>query len=146
MWGALARQLFAYVLTKRGKRVLAFVGTMLLCFVTTLLVDLHLYLTAAFTGLLTLVALVAWFTQSIRQRWRDRRRERQEAEEAMRRAQAAAARAESVSRARSSVSGAARSMTNGAYGVAKSSLLFWRWRRGAEPQPAEMRAEMKEKA
>jgi heme exporter protein D len=153
MWGAFARQLFAYVLTKRGKRVLGFVGTMLLCFVTALLLDLQLYLTAAFTGFLTLLALFAWLTQNVRQRRRERVLARQEAEELQRRAQAAAARAETVSRARSSVAGAARSVTNGAYGVAKSSLYFWRWRRTAgsrsEPAPEAptgARAQAKEKA
>ena len=49
-WGALVRQLVLFTFTKRGKRVIVFVGLLLLCFVTALLVDLRMYLTAAFTG------------------------------------------------------------------------------------------------
>ena len=141
MWGALARQLFAYVLTRRGKKVLAFVGTMLLCFVTALLLDLKLYLTAGFTGLLTLVTLVAWLVQGFKQRRGDRMRERQDAEDAVRRAAAAQARGETIGKAKSTVTGAARTMTSGAYGAAKSSLArgrdtitLRRWRRGAAEQ------------
>jgi hypothetical protein len=37
MWGALIKQIFAYLLTRRGKKALAFVGTMSL-WVTAVLV------------------------------------------------------------------------------------------------------------
>jgi hypothetical protein len=138
MWGALARQLFAYVLTRRGKKVLAFVGLMLLCFVTTLLIDLRLYLTAAFTGVLAVVALLAWLTSNLRQKRRDRELQRIEAEETLRRAAAAAARSETIGKARSSVADAARSMTSSVYGAAMwgmtgtwEAVTLKRWRHRA---------------
>lgn len=51
MWGAVFRQVFAYVLTRRGKRAIAFIGMMVLCFVTALLSDIKFYISAAFTGI-----------------------------------------------------------------------------------------------
>ncbi len=144
MWGALARQLFAYVLTRRGKRVLAFVGLMLLCFITALLIDTRLYLTAGFTGLLTVMTLFAWLASNIKQKRRDRVRERQDAEDAVRRAAVAQARGETIGKAKSTVAGAARTMTSGAVGAAKSGLAgardtitLRRWRRNADAEDAD---------
>jgi hypothetical protein len=136
MWGALARQLFAYVLTRRGKKVLAFVGTMLLCFVTALLLDLKLYLTAGFTGLLTLVTLIAWLVQGFKQRRGDRLRERQDAEDAVRRAAAAQARGETIGKAKSTVAGAVGVAKSGLAG-ARDTITLRRWRRSAGPPPQE---------
>jgi hypothetical protein len=143
MWGAFARQLFAYVLTRRGKKVLAFVGLMLLCFITTLLVDLQLYLTASFTGVLALVTLFAWLIQHVKHRRAERARLRQEVEDTLRRAAAAAARSETMEKARSSVADAARSMTSGVYGAARwgvtgtwDTVTLKRWRRGAAAESA----------
>ena len=59
MWTALVRQIAMFALTRRGKGVLIFVGVILLCFVTAILLDLHLYLTAYFTGALT-AAVIIW--------------------------------------------------------------------------------------
>jgi hypothetical protein len=146
MWGAFARQLFAYVLTRRGKKVLAFVGAMLLCFLTALLVDLHLYLTAGFTGVLAVVALFTWLVQHVKHKRAERARLRHEVDETLRRAAAAAARSETMEKARSSVADAARNMTSGVYGAAKWGVTgTWdivtlrRWRSGSAvaPQPAQ---------
>ena len=79
MWGALARQIAAFVLTRRGKKIFAFVGAMLLCFLTAFLIDTRLYLTAGFTGLLAAATLGAWIVQRQRQKQRDRDRKRREA-------------------------------------------------------------------
>ncbi len=145
MWGALVRQLVAYVLTRRGKKVIAFVGTMLLLFVTALLLDTQLYLTAGFTGLLAAATVLSWAVNNIRQRHRDRERERLQLEEALRRAAAAAARGEKMDKARSTFTGAARTVTGGAanvVGAARSGisatrdkLKFWK-RRNPHPAPA----------
>ena len=56
MWGALARQIAAYALTRRGKKLLAFIGTMLLCFVTAILLDLQMYISAALSGVLAAIS------------------------------------------------------------------------------------------
>ena len=145
MWGALVRQLVAYVLTRRGKKVIAFVGTMLMLFVTALLLDTQLYLTAGFTGVLAAVTVVSWAVNNIRQKRRDRERERLQLEEALRRAAAAAARGEKMGKARSTVAGAARTVSGGAanvVGAARSGisatrdkLKIWK-RRNPHPAPA----------
>jgi dolichol-phosphate mannosyltransferase len=60
MWAAFVRQFAAYALTRRGKKLFAFLGAMLLCFATTLLIDMQLYASAGFTGLLALAAVVSF--------------------------------------------------------------------------------------
>lgn len=127
MWATLFRYLFAFLITRRGKRVIAFVGTMLLCFISALLIDARLYLSAAFTGVLAVVALIAFVTQYIRVRGDKRERERHNFEKAANKATRAegrserkaarkAARAEALARniakAKASVTGAASSVTN----------------------------------
>jgi hypothetical protein len=122
MWGALVRQFLAFVLTQRGKRVVAFIGVMLLCFATTLLLDLKLYLTAGFTGLLAGVALIAWlrahWTVIANRRAREQRRVEHAIHRAQAKAQARKARAEKIDKARAAFSGAARSVHSRATGFA----------------------------
>src|SRR4051812_15621715 len=105
MWTALVRQIAIFALTKRGKNTLILVGIILLCFMTTVLIDLHLYLTAGFMGALTLAAIVWRAVTYFPRRARARERARQQAEEAARQAAAAQARNEKFGQARSAVVG-----------------------------------------
>jgi hypothetical protein len=144
MWGALARQIAAYALTRRGKKMLAFAGTMLLCFVTAILLDLQMYISAGFSGALAAAAFVTWITQGYRQR---RERERREVEYAARREAAALARGERINYARARVTGAAERVRSGAAYVAGETVrVAWKglsgardkvfiWRKKREPEP-----------
>ncbi len=118
MWTALVRQIFFFIVTRRGKRIIAFIGAMLLCFITALLIDSKMYLTAGFTGLLAVAALAAFVFQYFRQRTEKRARERQNAEEAVRRTAAAQARSEKFGKAKSTVADAARAATDSAANIA----------------------------
>ncbi len=118
MWTALVRQIVVFLITSRGKRVIAFAGAMLLCFITALLIDSRMYLTAGFTGVLATAALVAFVVQYSRQRTEQRERVRQDAEEAVRRAAAAQARSEKIDKAKSTVADAARTATGSAADIA----------------------------
>jgi hypothetical protein len=129
MWGALARQIAAYALTRRGKKLLAFIGTMLLCFVTAILLDLQMYISAGLSGVLAAVAFVTWVTQGFRQR---REQERRQVETAARREAAAAARGEKIDYAKATVSGAVRSVTTGAaYIAGGTARVAWKGLTGA---------------
>jgi hypothetical protein len=136
MWGAVFRQVFAYVLTRRGKRAIAFIGMMALCFVTALLIDTKLYTSAAFTGSLAAILLLMWLLQYWRVR-QDARVRQSRREEAMARRHAAAqARGEKLDKAKSAMSGAARTVGKGAastFGAATSGIAsasgrmrFWK--------------------
>ena len=89
MWGAVFRQVFAYLLTRRGKRALAFVGMLLLGFVTALLLDMQLYISASFTGCLAVVLITMWLVQYWRVKQHDRLREMRRVEAAAKRLVAA---------------------------------------------------------
>ena len=144
MWGALARQIAAYALTRRGKKLLAVIGTMLLCFVTAILLDLQMYISAGLSGVLAVVALVTWITQGFRQR---REQERRQVETAARREAAALARGEKIDYAKATVSGAVKSVTSGAAYIAGGTVrVAWKgltgardrvfvWRKKAPTQP-----------
>ena len=121
MWGALARQIAAYALTRRGKKLLAFIGTMLLCFVTAILLDLQMYISAGFSGVLAALAFVTWITQGYRQR---REQQRRQVETAARREAAAVARGEKIDYAKATVSGAAKSMTGAAKSVTSGAAYI----------------------
>ena len=122
MWTALVRQLVLFVFTRRGKRMIAFIGVMLLCFVTAFLIDSQKYLSAGLTGILTVAASLGLVTRYFQQRKQDRERERQELEKAERRAVAAQARSEKIDRARTTVTNAAASVKAGLGG----RLNLWR--------------------
>ena len=123
MWSAFVRQFAAYALTRRGKKLFAFVGAMLLIFATTLLFDMHLYLTAGFTGVLALVAVAAWVVQNVKLKRKWRERQQRVAEDAIRRAAKAQARSEKIGRTKAAVGGAfnkaAQAMADAVTGTAR---------------------------
>lgn len=130
MWGAFVRQIFAYLLTRRGKRALAFVGMLLLGFVTALLLDMQLYISATFTGCLSVVLITLWLIQYWRVKQHDRLREMQRLEAAAKRLMAAQERAERYDRAREraksavvdTVRGVGTAVNAGTVGVARSGV------------------------
>ncbi|MBN9049974.1 MAG: hypothetical protein J0H78_10965 [Rhizobiales bacterium] len=130
MWGAFVRQIFAYLLTRRGKRALAFVGMLLLGFVTALLLDMQLYISAAFTGCLSVVLITLWLIQYWRVKQHDRLREMQRLEAAAKRLVAAQERNERYDRAREraksavvdTVRGVGTAVNAGTVGVARSGV------------------------
>jgi uncharacterized membrane protein YccC len=142
MWGAVFRQVFAYLLTRRGKRALAFAGMMLLCFVTALLLDTKLYISASFIGFLAAVLLMMWLAQYWRVRQQDRERQGRRLEAAERRHAAAQVRGEKLDKAKAAVADGARAVgeaTASSVGAAKTKitniragLRFWPRRERAE--------------
>ncbi len=136
MWGAVFRQIFAYLLTRRGKRAIAFAGMMLLCFVTALLLDTKLYISASFTGFLAAVLLLMWLAQYWRVRQQDREREVRRVEKVERRQAAAQTRGEKLDKAKAAVAGSMHRVgetTANTIGAAKTKitdvnagLRFWR--------------------
>jgi hypothetical protein len=106
MWSAFARQIAAYAITRRGKKLFAFLGAMLLCFATTLLIDMQLPLTAGFTGVLAAAAVGAFCVQHVKLKRRGRERLKRNAEDAIRRAERAQARSEKIGETRAAFSGA----------------------------------------
>lgn len=126
MWGAFARQIFAYLLTRRGKRALAFVGMLSLCFVTALLADMQLYISATFTGGLSVVLVMMWLVQYWRVKQHDRLREKQRLEAAARRLAAAQEREQRYDRAKArmadTVRAAGATVSDNTIGVARSGF------------------------
>ena len=112
--GSVIKQIFAYLITRRGKKALAFVGTMLLCFLTAWLIDLRLYLSAAFAGVLAAAALYAFLVQGFRQRRDKRERERKHFLKAEKRAATAQARSEKINKAKVAVAEAAKGVGSAA--------------------------------
>jgi hypothetical protein len=136
MWTALVRQLAVFLFTKRGKRIAAFAAVVLLCFLTALLTDSKMYLSAIVTGAVTVMMVIALIAQYFRQRFKQRSRARRDAEQAQKRTAAAQARSERFDKAKSAFSGAARTASGSAAGVAglaktgfggaRDRLRFWR--------------------
>lgn len=130
MWGAVFRQVFAYLLTRRGKRALAFVGMLLLGFVTALLLDMQLYISASFTGGLSLVLITMWLIQYWRVKQHDRLREMRRLEAAAKRLVAAQERSERYDRVRErakaavteTVRNVGTAVNAGTVGVARSGI------------------------
>jgi mannitol-specific phosphotransferase system IIBC component len=122
MWAALVRNVFVFVLTRRGKKVIAFVGAMLLCFLTALLIDWRMYMSAGLAGLLAAAALIAFIVQHLRLRVEKRERARQDIAKAARRAAAGEARSENIQKAKSAFTEAARDASSAAVDVAKTGL------------------------
>jgi hypothetical protein len=106
MWSAFVRQIAAYAITRRGKKLFAFIGAMLLCFATTLLIDMQLPLTAGFTGVLAVFAVGAFAVQHVKLKRRGRERLERSAEDAIRRAEKAKARNEKIGETKAAFSGA----------------------------------------
>lgn len=118
MWAALVRQITLFILTRRGKRIVALVGVILLCFATTLLIDSRMYLSAGFVGLLILAMLVQVGIGYFRQRNEQRERARQHAERVTRRAEATQTRNERFSRAKSALSDVVKITGSSTTGIA----------------------------
>ena len=110
MWGAVLRQIFAYMLTRRGKRALTFAGMMSACFLTALLLDTKLYISAAFTGLLAGAMVTTWLTQYLRVRQQDREREVQRVVLTERRQAAIKARGERLKKVKAAMVGSTRAL------------------------------------
>jgi hypothetical protein len=109
---------------------------MALCFVTALLIDIKLYISAAFTGSLAAMLLLMWLLQYWRVRQEAKLRQSRRDEAAIRRQAAAQARNEKIDNAKSAVADAARTVGKGAantFGAATSGIAnasgrmrFWK--------------------
>jgi hypothetical protein len=136
MWTALVRQLAVFLFTRRGKRIAIGIGVALLCFLTALLTDSKMFLTAGVTGAITAIIVVTLIAQYFRGQAKQRERARREAEQALRRAATSQARGEKLDRAKSAFTNAAQAASSGATDVvtragtglagAKERLNFWR--------------------
>jgi len=107
MWAAFVRQFAAYAITRRGKKLFALIGVLLLCFATSLLIDMQFYTSAAFTAVLAGFSGFAFGVQHVRLKRAERERLRRKAEDARQRAIAAQARLDRIDNARSAVGNAA---------------------------------------
>lgn len=106
MWSAFVRQIAAYAITRRGKKLFALLGAMLLVFATTLLIDMHLFASAGVTGTLALFAAGTVGVQHVKLKRRERERRLRIAEDAIRRAERAKARRERIDRNKAAFAGA----------------------------------------
>jgi hypothetical protein len=105
MWAAFARQIAAYAITRRGKKLFALIGVLALCFAAALLVDMQLYLSAAFIAVLACFAAAAFVVQHARLKRAERERLVRKAEAARQRALAAQARLDRIDNAKAAVRG-----------------------------------------
>jgi len=108
MWAAFVRQIAAFAITQRGKKMFALIGVLLLCFGAALLVDLKLYFSAAFTTILAVLSGIAYLVQHFKLKRLARERLARKAEAARRRALAAQARLERIDNAKGALGGAVR--------------------------------------
>jgi len=106
MWSAFVRQIAAYAITRRGKKLFALLGALLLVFATALLVDMQLFASAGVTGLLALFAAIAVGVQHVKLKRREHERRLQIAADAVRRAARAKARREKIDRGKAAFAGA----------------------------------------
>lgn len=113
MWAAFVRQIAAYAITRRGKKLFALVGVLLLCFATTLLIDMKYTLSAGFTGLLAFLSAVAYVVQHFKIKRAERERLKRQAEDARRRAAALEARADRFGNAKAAFGNAVDGMASG---------------------------------
>jgi hypothetical protein len=118
-----------------AKKTFPFVGTLLLIFLTVLLIVLQLYLSAAFAGVLAAGALCAYLVQTLRERKDERERERKNLLKAEKLAQKAGARGKKINKAKAAVTDAAKGVGRATADVAKMTytrvripgrLRFWR--------------------
>lgn len=133
MWAAFVRQIAAFAITRRGKKMFALMGVLLLCFGAALLVDLKLYFSAAFTTVLALFSAVAYVVQHVKIKRIERERLARKAEAARIRALTAQARLDRIDNAKGAVRGAVHDVARAtgdavtgtlsdAIGVAKGTL------------------------
>ncbi|MGE0563561.1 MAG: hypothetical protein AB7O50_03515 [Pseudolabrys sp.] len=127
MWAAFVRQFAAYAITRRGKKLFALAGVLLLCFATALLIDMQFTISAAFTAALAACAGVAFVVQHVRLKTAERERLARKAEEARIRAIAAQARLDRIDNAKSAIGdaagAAARVVTENVRAVANEAVL-----------------------
>jgi hypothetical protein len=109
-----------------AKKTFPFVGTLLLIFLTVLLIDLQLYLSAAFAGVLAAGALCAYLVQTLRERKDERERERKNLLKAEKLAEKAGARGKKINKAKAAVTDAARLTSYTACRVLRTSTLSLR--------------------
>jgi membrane protein implicated in regulation of membrane protease activity len=117
------RSTMVFAFSMFGKKVIALGGAALLLFVTALLIDFHLYISAGLAGTLSFVALVAFVVQYFRQKRAERERQEREAEEATRRAAAAQTRSEKMQKAKATVSDTVKGMATGAAGMVDTAKV-----------------------
>jgi len=138
VWGALIRQLVLFLFTKRGKRIAVLVGLALLCFVTALLIDSQMYLTAGVTAVLTASLFFSLSVRHFRRRAMRRVQQTQrQADEKLRRAAAAHGRSTRMDKAKSAVAGLARAAGGSVVNLAEHARTriagarghFGSWRR-----------------
>jgi hypothetical protein len=125
MWSAFVRQFAAYALTRRGKKLFAFLGAMLLVFATTLLIDMQLYVTAGFTGLMAAVATGAFGVQHVKLKRRQRERDKRVAADAIRRTEKAKARSERIGQTKAAFTGALGSAAQAVADAAACTARFF---------------------
>lgn len=101
MWAAFVRQFAAYAITRRGKKLFALAGVLLLCFATALLIDMQFTISAAFTAALAACSAIAFILQHVRLKRSERERLARKAAEARARAVAAQARLDRIDNAKS---------------------------------------------
>jgi hypothetical protein len=122
MWRVAVRTIIAFGFSVFGRKIIAFAGATLLLFATAVLVDLKMYVSAGLAGVLALAALIAFCIQYRRQIIANRRRARQQAEAAQRRAASAEARGEKMDKAKAAVADTVKGMTANAAGAAKTGF------------------------
>lgn len=123
MWAAFIRQFAAYAITRRGKKLFALAGVLLLCFATVLLIDMRLYLSAGFAAVLACFAAAAFLVQHARMKRAEHDRLARKAAEARARAIAAQARLDRIDTAKSALSDAARVVGENVGAVANEAVL-----------------------
>ncbi|MGE0061380.1 MAG: hypothetical protein AB7T86_04795 [Xanthobacteraceae bacterium] len=106
MWAAFARQIAAYAITRRGKKLFALIGVLALCFGAALLIDMQLYLSAGFTAVLACFAAAAFVVQHAKIKRAELERLARKAEAARQRALAAQARIDRIDNAKAAFTGA----------------------------------------
>lgn len=106
MWAAFARQIAAYAITRRGKKLFALIGVLALCFGAALLIDMQLYLSAAFIAVLACFAAAAFVVQHAKVKRAELERLARKAEAARQRALAAQARIDRIDNAKAAFTGA----------------------------------------
>lgn len=122
MWAAVVRQMAAFALTRRGKKLFALIGVLLLCFGAALLVDLQLYYSASFAAVLGAFSAVAYVVQHIKLKRIERERLARKAEAARQRAIAAQARLERIDNAKGALRLVVRESVRATGGIVTETL------------------------
>ena len=119
MWGALISFGARYAFFRKWKNTIILVVGVLLCALTSFLIDAKMWLSAFFIGILAVAVMISLAVHYLRERRALRGRERQKAEQAARRVAAAEARSEKIEKVKATAAGMAKGMTGTAAGMAK---------------------------